>query len=145
MDRKTPPSRIAEWRKRMGWSMEELAQKVGTTASTINKLEKGSIRITDVWMTRLAQAFGCRPVEVLFPAPETTTRVDAELLRRAYGVIYEIIGNEPGHVRLAVLPDILAMMYEILAEAREQGRELDNETLRSYVVAGRSLWRRFHP
>ncbi len=48
--------------------MAELGEKVGAQASTINKLEKGRMRLTQDWMMRLSSALGI-PVVDLLDAP----------------------------------------------------------------------------
>lgn len=47
---------IAKLRKSRGWTMDRLAQEVGTDASTISKLEKGKTMLNADWMARLAKA-----------------------------------------------------------------------------------------
>lgn len=54
-------NRIRTLRKAADLSMEDLADKVGTTASTINKLEKGQMRLTDKWVYPIADALGVGP------------------------------------------------------------------------------------
>jgi phage repressor protein C with HTH and peptisase S24 domain len=58
-------NRLREFRDRSGLSMQALADRVGTTASQINKLEKGERRLTLDWMTRLATALGIDARELL--------------------------------------------------------------------------------
>lgn len=47
--------------------MEHLAQQVNppTTASQINKLEKGRVELTESWMRRLANALECEIFDLL--------------------------------------------------------------------------------
>jgi len=45
--------------------MEALARLVDTSASQINKLEKGQRRLTDDWLRRLALALQCDPGELI--------------------------------------------------------------------------------
>lgn len=66
-----PGNRIAEFREKLGWSMQRLADEVGTTASQINKLEKSHRRLSDVWLRRLAPVLGCSQGELLGePSPK---------------------------------------------------------------------------
>lgn len=44
--------------------MAALAKKANTTASQINKLEKGQRRLTDNWLSRLASALHCNVAEL---------------------------------------------------------------------------------
>lgn len=58
-------NRLREFRDLAGLSMQALADRVGTTAPQINKLEKGERRLTLDWMTRLAAALGIEPRDLL--------------------------------------------------------------------------------
>lgn len=62
------PNRLREFRDLAGLSMQALADRVGTTAPQINKLEKGERRLTLDWMTRLAAALDIEPKDLL-PLP----------------------------------------------------------------------------
>jgi len=63
----TMPNRLKEFRDLAGLSMQALAERAGTTASQINKLEKGERRLTLDWMTRLASALGITVGDLLPP------------------------------------------------------------------------------
>ncbi len=58
-------NRLRELRKAQGLTMEALAGRTNTTASQINKLEKGDRRLTDEWMHRLAQALDCNAADLI--------------------------------------------------------------------------------
>lgn len=58
-------NRLRELRKAQGLTMEALAARANTTASQINKLEKGDRRLTDEWMHRLAGALGCNAADLI--------------------------------------------------------------------------------
>jgi len=63
-------NRIREFRTARGWSLQKLAESVGTNKSQIDKLEKGARRLTVDWMVRLAKPLGCDPREFLPHTPE---------------------------------------------------------------------------
>jgi transcriptional regulator with XRE-family HTH domain len=67
------PNRIKELREVRGWSMRDLADRLGTSGSTVNKLEKGQTALNIPWMERLAAAFGV-PIETLV---SSSTKSDA--------------------------------------------------------------------
>jgi transcriptional regulator with XRE-family HTH domain len=60
-------NRIRELRHRAGLSMQALADRAGTSAPQINKLEKGERRLTVDWMVRLGRALGVDPTDLLPP------------------------------------------------------------------------------
>jgi transcriptional regulator with XRE-family HTH domain len=71
-------NRIKELRDARGWSMRELAARANTSASTINKLEKGETVLNVVWMQRLAKIFDIPPENLLGSRDETAPKNDAE-------------------------------------------------------------------
>lgn len=75
-------NKIKDLRDARGWSMQRLADACSppTTASQINKLEKGRIRLTVEWMQRLADALECHPADLLDGGPAALTPGERELL-----------------------------------------------------------------
>ena len=63
----TLPNRIRECRQRAKLSMRALARQLGTTPSQVDKLERGTRRLTLEWMLRIAMALDCHPIE-FFPS-----------------------------------------------------------------------------
>jgi phage repressor protein C with HTH and peptisase S24 domain len=55
---KIHPNRIRAFREAARLSMQALAERVGTSAPQINKLEKGERKLTVDWMVRLGRALG---------------------------------------------------------------------------------------
>jgi len=53
--------RLKDLRNRAGLTQASLAERVGTTNVQIGRLERGRRRLTDDWMSRLADALGCQP------------------------------------------------------------------------------------
>lgn len=72
-------NRIKELRDTKGWSMRDLAARANTSASTINKLEKGETKLTVVWMERLSKIFGVPPEQMLKRSSMTPVSDDVEL------------------------------------------------------------------
>lgn len=67
-----PPKRkfyFREWRKRRGYTQEELAAIVGVTASTISQIESGKQGFTDTTLVALADALTCEPGDLLMRNP----------------------------------------------------------------------------
>ncbi|MFD2205807.1 XRE family transcriptional regulator [Kiloniella antarctica] len=58
-------NRIREIRSKKGMTLQQVAEKAGTTKAQVMKLEKGDRRLTDVWMVRLSLAMTCDPKELM--------------------------------------------------------------------------------
>lgn len=66
------PNRIAEIRRGQRISMEALAEAIGTTASTINKLEKGEMRLSDRYIGPIADFLKVAKAELFEELPHAT-------------------------------------------------------------------------
>jgi transcriptional regulator with XRE-family HTH domain len=61
-----PKPHLCLLRKRRGWSMEHVAGLIGAASrTTVNKLEKGIMRLTEDWARKLAQAYGVSIAEIM--------------------------------------------------------------------------------
>jgi transcriptional regulator with XRE-family HTH domain len=65
-------TRIREFRKLHGMTLQTLAQKVGTTAQTIQRLETGNMTVSLDWLTRIADVFKV-PAAVLLVSDTTAS------------------------------------------------------------------------
>lgn len=63
------PNRVRALRAEKGWSLAELAERTGTTASQIMKLEKSQRRLDFDWVRRLAAAFEMSETELIGGTP----------------------------------------------------------------------------
>ncbi|WP_052741708.1 XRE family transcriptional regulator [Kiloniella litopenaei] len=69
-------NRIKEIRTEKGMTLQQVADKAGTTKAQVMKLEKGDRRLTDVWMVRLSIAMSCDPKELLNTNRSTRQSID---------------------------------------------------------------------
>ena len=53
--------RLADLRKRRGWSQAELARRAGVHNSVVNRAERGETTLTLATLEKLAKALGVRP------------------------------------------------------------------------------------
>lgn len=60
-------NRILELRKEKGLTLSQLAEKTGSTAQQIGRLEKGERRLTTDWMEKIAFALGVMPEDLMSP------------------------------------------------------------------------------
>ncbi|MEL6339795.1 MAG: helix-turn-helix domain-containing protein [Myxococcota bacterium] len=68
-------NRLRELRHAAGLTLQQLADRVGTTAPTVSRLEKGDRELTVKWMRRFGDALGLRPSEILEVSPKLTAQV----------------------------------------------------------------------
>lgn len=73
-----------------GLTQDALADKIGTNAGQIHKLESGIRRLSDVWIKRLLPALGCTPAELIGGASEKQVPIIGEV---PGGDLVEAINN----------------------------------------------------
>jgi transcriptional regulator with XRE-family HTH domain len=61
----TAPNRISAIRKRKSITQQQLAEAVGSHWITVSKLERGEMKLTTEWLTKIAKALGVGPAELL--------------------------------------------------------------------------------
>jgi transcriptional regulator with XRE-family HTH domain len=121
-------NRIKQLRQARGWSMRKLADKVSTSASTINKLEKGETTLNVHWMERLACVFDVSAAELLGSASDQAGF-------QADAIPHEQSQDEP---KLALTET--QVLYEVKTKALDQrgimpGALLVVETAKASVTA----------
>jgi transcriptional regulator with XRE-family HTH domain len=103
------PNRIREVREAQRLSMEELAQRMGTSRQQVHKLEKGERKLTQEWMWRIASALEVNPVALLPADFAATTGLDP--LEAAGYRVEEI--NPDMHSKIISWADHQAVVLEI--------------------------------
>jgi len=58
-------TRIRELRKAKGWTLRQVADLVGTTAQTVQRLETASMTVSTDWLERFAEAFSVNVVDLI--------------------------------------------------------------------------------
>ncbi|MEM7426903.1 MAG: helix-turn-helix transcriptional regulator [Pseudomonadota bacterium] len=61
-------TRIREIRREKGWTLQDLAERIGTTAQTVQRLETQNMTVSTDWLEKFGEAFGVDPVS-LFGEP----------------------------------------------------------------------------
>ncbi len=84
-------TRIREFRKLRGMTLHYLAQKVGTTAQTIQRLETGNMTVSLDWLERIADVFGMPAAALLVSDATASVPVIGDL--DAHG---DVLLVEPG-------------------------------------------------
>lgn len=96
-------NRIRELREALGWSIVELARRVGTSHQQISKLELEQRELTVAWMQKLSEALGCAPADLIAmatlasgddvePFQMATPSVGAAMARKGLHA-YRVIGT----------------------------------------------------
>ncbi len=94
-DGKMITSRIREIRKQKGLTLQDVAEKAGTTAQTIGRLETGMRTLSLKWLSRIAKALEEDPASLL-SIPETgDIEIEGEI--RSGG---EVVGGSFGTLGL---------------------------------------------
>ena len=105
-----------------GWSMEALARRVNTTASTINKLEKGQMQLTEDWLGRLADAFDCTKGELL-----GESQTDGQLVEQVVRQVLEAYAARGAlDLRLAPAEEVAEVCRHILESLQKE--DTDQQT-----------------
>jgi len=58
-------NRIREHREARKLTMEQVAELIGTSTSTVNRLEKGGVELVSDWLIKLAEAFQCDWIDLV--------------------------------------------------------------------------------
>lgn len=58
-------NRIRQLREARGWTLEELATRVGATNQQVSHLELGKRKLTVEWLRRLGAALDCHPWSIV--------------------------------------------------------------------------------
>lgn len=68
----TPGERVRTLRQARGWSLQQLADRTGASKPQIDKLERGTRRMSDDWARRIADALDVAPETLAGSALDTT-------------------------------------------------------------------------
>ena len=58
-------TRLRELRKQRGMTLHQLAELIGTTPQTVQRLETATMRVSTDWLERFAKAFGVSPQDLI--------------------------------------------------------------------------------
>ncbi len=70
--------RIRKNRKALELSQEELAEKVGISATHMSHIETGNTKLSLAVFAKLAKALGCRADDLLFERPASSKHISSE-------------------------------------------------------------------
>lgn len=61
---------LREWRKHRHYSLEQLADMIGTTHATLSRIERGLLPYNQAFLERAAEMLMCEPADILVRNPE---------------------------------------------------------------------------
>ncbi|WP_159975828.1 MULTISPECIES: XRE family transcriptional regulator [unclassified Novosphingobium] len=70
-------NRLAHIRKKAGYSQQKLGELLNSGRSTVTKLERGEIPMSDRWLDRLTQILNCSPSDILGEQVPVVGRIGA--------------------------------------------------------------------
>ncbi len=68
-------TRIRHFRQQRRWTLQALAERVGTTAQTVQRLETANMTVSTDWLEKFAQAFGVHPADLIAGRDEKKIRL----------------------------------------------------------------------
>ncbi len=110
--------RIAELRKRHGWSQRELATQFGTSAAIAGRYERGDVAPSIEVARKIADAFGVTLDYMTDPEASSDAIEDQEMLDRLNG-----IGRLPDDERSRIIEVVDALVRDANARAAYNGRK----------------------
>lgn len=99
-------NRLAYFRKRAGFSQEKLGKLLHSGRSTVTKLERGEIPMSDRWLEKLAAVLDCNPLDILGDEVPIVGKIGAggsivfedigpaEMIRRPPDTVGDLVGLE---------------------------------------------------
>jgi len=102
------PTSVKERRKARGWTQPVLAEKAKISTTAVHNLEAGKNGFTDKTLAALAEAFECRPADLLLPLQEKPSEITSEpeilaFLARIKGLTQSDIDTAFGVIKLALM------------------------------------------
>lgn len=67
--RKLRPTYIRNWRHYRRYTLERLAEMIGTTHATLSRIERGLVPYNQEFLERVAEALSCEPADLLMRDP----------------------------------------------------------------------------
>lgn len=58
-------NRLRHWRKRRGLTLQQVAERSGTTAQTVSRVETGAMRLSADWIAAFARALDVQPSDLI--------------------------------------------------------------------------------
>jgi len=132
---------IRQVRLLRGLTQAELAQKVGTTAATVSRLEKDTMTLSTEWLERFAVALGVHPSELIEQRDRPAIQMLGKAGRngRVSGIVdervtIELPTNDAVAIEIAAHQGCYAAGERVIGE-RLRGASMSNGVGRDCIVA----------
>lgn len=96
-------TRIREFRKLRGLTLKELADKIGTTPQTVQRLETANMTVSTDWLEKIAAALNVEPADLIARSPGREIPVLGKVAR--HGRLHASDGSQPRTLHLHVPAD----------------------------------------
>ncbi len=128
--RKGPPTRIKEFRKLRGLTLQQLAHKINTSPQTVQRLETANMTVSTDWLEKIARALNVAIVDLL--GGQTNQEIP-------------FLGSvdEQGRIRRSQKDDGAAVCLDIFADVPVAARII--ETIGPYEAGSLLIANRFRP
>ena len=93
--------RVRELRKERGWTLQQLADRIGTTAQTVQRLETKNMTVSTDWLERFGRAFSVDPIELLVSSGSADLALRGDIA--SDGRLLPLQGNEAGSLDVGAL------------------------------------------
>jgi transcriptional regulator with XRE-family HTH domain len=128
-------TRIREFRKLHGMTLQTLAQKVGTTAQTIQRLETGNMTVSLDWLTRIASVFGAPAAALLVSDKTASVPILGDL--NAAGEVTPLTSSDPA----TALSLVISAPHPVAVHVGETIQSRSNErayAAGSWLIGGKA-------
>ena len=122
-------TRIREFRKLRGMTLQHLAQKVGTTAQTIQRLETDNMTVSLDWLQRIAEVFGMPAAALLVTDKTASVAVLGDLDGAGEVTLADPAGPSTTLSLVIAAPHPVAVRVVAAISTPETNRSFDDGTL----------------
>lgn len=120
--------RIADLRKKRGWSQQQLADAVGSSNQHIGKLENGKRQLTLQWIDRISKALDVPPADLI------NAGLNQDALRDVVYCVAELQGTRNYTFTPEEFADLTVLLYQEISAI-----ESSEERLTTLPPAARAM------
>jgi len=95
-------TRIRKLRKTRGWTLQQLADQIGTTPQTVQRLETANMTVSMDWLQKFANAFNVSPVDLIDESSPRDIECIGEIGHEGFGEQNVLSLDIPAHNPIAV-------------------------------------------